>query len=120
VNIFAATLGVAILLAGSPALASTDPITLSNVNVLPLTNADDGFGRAFVSVDFQNNSTETATEVTFALEDDGAIVNSFNDVGEFAPGVTISHAFANRTPYPNAHLEVVEVRFADGTVWHRS
>jgi hypothetical protein len=118
----AASIAALTILAGGPAIAlagtsfSSDPIAVSNVNVQP-NGESDGFGPGFVSMDFQNTSNVDATEVVFELDVDGAKVSRFNDIGSFAPGVTVRHAFLNTSSDSNAQLRIAKVKFADGSVW---
>ena len=118
----AASIAALTILAGGPtmALAATsfpiDPIAISNVNLQP-DGESDGSGPGFVSLQFQNTNNVAATEVVFELDVNGAKVNRFNDVGLFAPGVTVKHAFLNTSADGNAQVSVVKVKFADGSVW---
>jgi len=118
----AASIAALTILAGGPAIAladnalPSDPIAISNVN-LQTNDGSDGFGSGFVSVEFQNTSHVNATEVAFELDVDGAKAGSFDDIGTFAPGVDVKHAFLNTSSNANAHLNIVKVKFADGSVW---
>jgi hypothetical protein len=118
----AASIAALTILAGGPTIALAansvpiDPIAISNVNVQP-DGESDGVGPGFVSLQFQNTNTVAATEVVFELDVNGAKVSRFNDIGSFAPGVTIKHAFLNTSADGNAQLSVVKVKFADGSVW---
>jgi hypothetical protein len=118
----AASIAALTILAGGPTLALAanaspiDPIAISNVNVQPDGEAD-GVGPGFVSLQFQNTNNVSATEVVFELDVNGAKVSRFNDIGSFAPGGTIKHAFLNTSADGNAQLNVVKVKFADGSVW---
>jgi hypothetical protein len=118
----AATLGAALILAGAPAVAlasaatSSDPIAISDVQVQPAESGH-GNGPGFVSVSFDNAGSQTATEVVFELDADGAYVDHFNDVGNFTPGTTIKHAFQTDSSSADQQLKVAEVKFADGSVW---
>jgi hypothetical protein len=115
-----ATLGAALLLAGAPAAAFADtalsnPIVVSDVQVQPVSE-DHQVGSGVVSLAFDNTSNQTATEVVFELDSDTS-VEHFDDVGSFAPGVTIRHAFPSDNSAADAQLKVVQVKFADGSVW---
>jgi len=118
----AATLGAAVILAGAPAVAlasagtSSDPIAISDVQVQP-ADGGHGNGAGFVSVAFDNASSQTATEVVFELDVDGAYAENFNDVGNFTPGTTIKHAFQTDSSASDQQLKVAEVKFADGSTW---
>jgi hypothetical protein len=118
----AATLGAALLLAGAPAVAlasdvpSSNPIAISDIQVQP-ADGGHGNGAGFVSVAFDNTSSQVATEVVFELDVDGAYTDHFNDVGNFTPGTTIRHAFQTDSSAADQQLKVAEVKFADGSVW---
>jgi hypothetical protein len=117
-----AALGAALLLVGAPAIAlasagtTTDPIAISHVGVQP-ADAGHGNGAGFVSVSFDNNSSQTATEIVFELDVDGAYSQQFDDVGSFAPGTKIRHAFQTDSSSADQQLKVAAVKFADGSTW---
>ena len=78
------------------------------MNVLP----------ASLEITFENQSNADATDVVFAVEANG-YSDRFNDVGSFAKGVQIHHSFPVN-PFSvtaNFGVQVVQVSFADGTVW---
>ena len=115
-----ATLGAALLLAGAPAVALadgavSDPIVVSAVQIQPVSEAHQ-VGSGVVNVAFDNTSNRTATEVVFELDSD-TNVEHFDDVGTFAPGVTIRHAFPSDNSAADAQLKVAAVKFSDGSVW---
>jgi hypothetical protein len=115
-----ATLGAALLLAGAPAAAFADtavsnPIVVSDVQIQPVSE-EHQVGSGIVSVAFDNTSNRAVSEVVFELDSD-TDVEHFNDVGTFAPGVTIKHAFQSDNGSADAQLKVDAVKFADGTVW---
>jgi hypothetical protein len=118
----AASLLALTILAGGPGMAlaattlSSDPIAINYTNVQP-TGESDSVGPGFVYVEFQNTSNVNATQVVFELDVNGARVNRFNDIGKFAPGVTIKHGFLNTSADPNAQVNVVKVKLADGSAW---
>jgi hypothetical protein len=118
----AAAIAALTILAGGPAIAlaatnfPTDPIVLSGVNV-QAENETDGYAPGFVSMEFQNTSNVNAIEVIFELDVNGARVGRFRDIGSFAPGVTVRHAFLNSSTSPEAQLSVAKVKFADGSEW---
>jgi hypothetical protein len=121
----AATLGAAILLAGAPALASAaptqvGPIHIDGVQLIEQAAAEDeNYNRPdAVDISFTNSNRAPATDIVFALESNGAVIDQFNDVGSFAPGVRVNHRFASDAlTMGNAQLAVAKVTFADGTVW---
>jgi hypothetical protein len=116
----AVSLAALTILAGAPALAfaqtnvAGDPIAVNSVNVEPSIHGD---GPGSITVDYQNTSNATATEVVFELDVDGALVDTFYDSGSFAPGVTIKHTFTTDTDASQAKIAVSQVTFADGRVW---
>jgi hypothetical protein len=73
-----------------------------------------------VSVKFVNTGTTPATIVKFALNA-GRYAQTIVDKGTFGPGVQIKHDFAvgdGVDELPNATVNVTEVDFADGSIWH--
>jgi hypothetical protein len=116
----AVSLAALTILAGAPALAfaqtnvAGDPIAVNSVNVEPSIHGD---GPGSITVNYQNNSNATATEVVFELDVDGALVDTFYDSGSFAPGVAIKHTFTTDTDASQAKIQVSQVTFADGRVW---
>jgi hypothetical protein len=135
----AASIAAASLLAGGPALALADPnaapvavnaaslapITINRAEIqLPAVNGQmGGFGLnevytpASVTVSFRNTSAVTATNVIFQLDENGTPDGQIADAGSFAPGATIVHQLSADPLDANEHLSVVEVKFADGSVW---
>jgi hypothetical protein len=95
---------------------SSDPIVINAVNVQP-SGESDTVGSGFVYVEFQNSGSVNATQVIFELDVRGAKVGRFNDIGNFAPGIAIKHGFLNTSGDPNAQLNIVKVKLADGSVW---
>jgi hypothetical protein len=119
-----AILGAALILAGSPAFAAdmqSGPIHIDNVAVYggntSNANADNIITPGSAAVAFTNQYNFPATEVVFALESQGAVVDRFDDVGSFANGVTINHKFAENQAYAGMRVAVEKATFADGTVW---
>jgi hypothetical protein len=123
----AATLGAALIIAGSPALASAADVQSGPIHINQLTisggySADaDGDNATivpgFVNISFTNQNAATATDVVFALETHGFVVDRFNDVGSFAPGVAIRHSFPQAQPADDMRVAVAKATFTDGTVW---
>lgn len=124
-SLTAALAGV-ILVSSAPLLASAaapqmGPIQIDNVAVRAPENTSSA-GEALVypgsvKIAFTNNNASPATDVVFALVSHGYITNRIDDVGSFAPGVTISHEFLN-SDASIADVAVASARFADGTVWN--
>jgi hypothetical protein len=117
-----AAIAACTILSGLPAvvLASTagsnDPIVVSAVEATP-PNVVDGSGPGDVSVAFKNTAAVPATEVTFEFNVNGANADRFDDVGTFAPGVTINHTFLTEAGGSDWQLRIAKVTFADGTSW---
>jgi hypothetical protein len=97
------------------ALASSAPIVVQDVNVQP-TGAENS-GPGFVSLAFTNTSNVTANEVWFALGANGRYDRRIHDVGTFAPGVAIKHAYFDYSGASNQQVKVVKVQYTDGTTW---
>jgi hypothetical protein len=122
-----ATLGAALILAGAPAFASaadmqTGPIHIDNVQLYGGTFADSnedstGFVPGSAAISFTNQFGSPATEIVFVLETNGFVIDRFDDIGTFAAGATIKHAFAENQRGDDMRVAVEKAVFADGTVW---
>jgi hypothetical protein len=115
----ATSLAALTILAGVPAIAFAEtaaPITITASRVTPV-DLDNGSGSGAVSVNFTNNTNQTATEVVFALDHGGAQFDTYYAEGSFAPGVAIAQTFDTVTDVNTGHVKVEEVHFADGSVW---
>jgi hypothetical protein len=122
-----AILGAALVIAGSPALASAADMQSGPIHINELTftggfssdaDGDDAtYLPSAANISFTNQNAVTATDVVFALETQGYVVDRFNDVGSFAPGVTIRHHFGETQLTDNMRVAVAQATFADGTVW---
>lgn len=125
IKVAAASLGAALIIAGSPVLASaadtqTGPIRIDNVQTYGGGAADDNVYMilpGWAAIAFTNQYSSPATDVVFALETNGYVIDRFDDVGTFAPGVTINHKFAASQAADNQRVAVEKATFADGTVW---
>jgi hypothetical protein len=120
-----------VALAGTPSIAlagtgiATCPVVVSDIQVqsnAPTAGYDPegvsaGVQPGFVSLTFKNTAPVAATSVVFELDVDGVKTNSFKDVGTFAPGVSIAHAFRTNSGDLDQQLNVSKVAFADGSVW---
>jgi hypothetical protein len=117
----AATLGVAILLAGSPLLASADtqasPIHLDNVEVLRAQSGD-SYIPGSANISFTNDANAPATNIVFVLESKGDILARYEDVGSFAKGTTINHSFPDAESENDQQIAVQRATFTNGTVWN--
>jgi hypothetical protein len=124
IKLAAATLGAALILAGSPAFAADvqpGPIQINNVSLYggntPDSNADNIITPGSAVIAFTNQNNFPATEVVFALETNGYVADRFDDVGSFAKGITIKHTFGERELNSEMRVAVEKATFADGTVW---
>lgn len=70
-----------------------------------------------LSVTFHNTAPVAATHVTFEVSAADRHLARVTDVGTFSPGVSISHHLDYASNESRPFLRVVEVRFADGSVW---
>ena len=124
IKLATATIGAALILAGSPAFAAdlqSGPIHIDNVQLSGGITSD-GNDNAIVApgstaIAFRNQYGSAATDVVFALENHGYVVDRFDDVGSFATGVTIVHRFAVDQPNPEMRVAVEKATFADGSIW---
>jgi hypothetical protein len=119
-----ATLGAALLLAAAPALASaadaqSGPIRIDAVQLVSQSTSEHDIAPVGAQIAFTNEGNTAATDIVFALESDsGYVLDSYNDVGSFAPGVTIRHNFADHnTAIDGERVAVAKATFTDGTVW---
>jgi hypothetical protein len=122
-----AIFSAALLIAGSPALASAADVQSGPIHINKVTlsggysaNADGDSATvlpAAANISFTNQSTVIATDVVFALETNGWVADRFNDVGSFAPGVAIHHRFPENEFPGDIRVAVAQATFVDGTVW---
>jgi len=108
---------VSLSLAATPAIASA--ASVSSPIVIDGTQATGDLNKAtqpLLTVDFTNADTRVATDVTFVAVDNGEVVNSFEDHGQFAPGVEIDHTFGDLSSSGD-QIKVASVTFADGSSW---
>jgi hypothetical protein len=125
IKLATATLGAALILAGSPAFAAdvqSGPIHINQLTLSGGYSADPNGDQpnilpGAVNISFTNQNTATATNVVFSLETHGFVIESFNDTGSFAPGVAIHHSFPEAQPSNGMRVAVAKATFADGTVW---
>jgi hypothetical protein len=116
-------LGAALILA-SPAFAAdmqSGPIHIDRVAAhggnTTNSNGENVYTPGSAAIAFTNRYDFPATEVVFALETQGYVVDRFDDVGTFAPGVTIRHSFGESRIDAGMRVAVEKAKFADGTVW---
>jgi hypothetical protein len=125
IKLATATLGAALILAGSPAFAADMQSGPIHINQFTLsggysTDADGGQGNILpgaLNISFTNENAATATNVVFAVETHGYVIKSFNDAGSFAPGVAIRHSFPEAQPSGDMRVAVAKATFTDGSVW---
>jgi hypothetical protein len=121
----AASVAAAFLLAGSPAgvFASetpSDPIHIDDVQVTTQSINDRGAVPIATRIAFTNEYSAAATHVVFLLEANGAVVDRFDDVGSFAPGVRVRHSFPETRSGGAVSVVAAAATFADGTKWQNS
>jgi hypothetical protein len=107
------------VLAGAPALADGDRTTAAPIDVTQTTlhpAPGEIAGPNFLNIAFENKHAVDAKKVVFDVRG-GAYRQRIADIGTFAPGVSINHAFLDYSSAPERHVRVVEVDFADGTTW---
>jgi len=111
----------ALLVAGSmgAAVAQTAaPVTLISSQAQPQIADGSAYNQSgSATVSFVNTTPVPATEVDFTLSSNGETLDTFSDVGTFAPNVKIDRTFANDHTARDQQLSIREVKFADGTVW---
>jgi hypothetical protein len=118
----AAVLGAAVVLGGTPAVASTtpslsNPIALDKVWIQQAIDYDQ-FAPGRVDVAFKNTNSVPATRIVFDLIGyQGALIAQYVDVGSFRQGITVRHRFADTHFDNDQQLEVDRVVFADGSAW---
>jgi hypothetical protein len=125
-NKLVATLGVALVFAALPtfavaASAAANPIHIDSAHLFVGTISSDVYEPRYVNIVFTNEYGSPATEVIFAVETDGVVVDRIDDVGNFSAGIAIDHNFVyeNLTNnFSGVTVAVVKARFADGTVWN--
>jgi hypothetical protein len=117
-------LTAALVLIGMSALASaaekpSGPIVIQSFEVSGVLSSYDPQDviPASAAIAFENQSDTPATDVVFALEENGTMVEQFTDVGWFAKGVTIRHRFPEGYYGTNQRAGVAKATFSDGTIW---
>jgi hypothetical protein len=120
-----AALGAALILAGAPAFASaaeaqTGPIQLDKVQITESYGVRDAFSPGLVTVAFTNQNDAPATDIVFALESNGQVIDRFEDVGSYPKGETVRHSFTDADVNNDQQLTVEKATFADGSVWNNN
>jgi hypothetical protein len=115
-------IATAVLAVAAPVAASaqtTAPVTINSYFVQPqLPSASDTIPLpGLVAVSFTNHRNVAATEVDFAVEAGGSVVDQLTDVGTFSKDVAIRHTLQTTSVFGNSQIVVASVTFADGTTW---
>jgi hypothetical protein len=119
----AVTLGIAAAAATIGPAQAAAPVLIKSCTVAkpkPLSHMASG-----TAITFVNLGKKTASEITFAVGYRNAsqhYLRRVQDVGSFAPGVTISHTLSlyNDVTYAGAQTTScvpVQVKWAGGTIW---
>jgi hypothetical protein len=123
----AAGIATALLLSSTAAGAfaaelQSEPIHVDHVQVTYESLSVDDASRAPLAteISFTNEYSAPATNVVFLLEQKGSVVDRFDDVGTFAPGVLVRHSFPENQPGGDFSVVVAAATFADGTKWQNS
>jgi hypothetical protein len=124
-NKLVATLGAALVFTALPAFAiaasaPANPIHIDSAQLFVGGNSPDSNDPRYANIVFANQYGSPATEVVFAIERDGIVVDRIDDVGNFSAGTVINHSFVydNLTNNSDITVAVVKANFADGTVWN--
>jgi hypothetical protein len=121
----AASVAVGALLAGNSAGAfaadaQSQPIYINDVQAISQSTTDRSTMPIATQIAFTNEYSAAATHVVFLLESRGAVVDRFDDVGTFAPGVLVRHRFPEIGLGGATSVVVAAASFADGTTWQNS
>jgi hypothetical protein len=114
----AATVAIAATSIASAAPFETGPIQIKNVHIVSRASTDKSSVPISAQIAFANARSIPATEVVFAVEANGALLERYDDVGSFTTGVTIVHDFPYNDLSTSPRVAVVKAVFADGTVWY--
>jgi hypothetical protein len=100
----------------------TDPIQIDHVQITCESLSADDASRLPIAtqISFTNEYSASASDVVFLLESNGYVVDRFDDVGSFAPGVTVRHTFPESQPGGDFNVVVAAASFDDGTKWQNS
>jgi hypothetical protein len=100
----------------------TDPIQIDHVRITCESLSADDASRLPVAtqISFTNKYSAPASDVVFLLESAGYVVDRFDDVGSFAPGVTVRHTFPESQLGSDFSVVVAAATFDDGTKWQNS
>jgi hypothetical protein len=119
-------LGAALVIAGSPALASAAPLEASPVRLesVQITQSYGTFNDfaypGLATVAFTNETAVPVTKVVFDLKANGNVIDRFTDVGSYREGALIKHSYQDNAINYNQNLSVESVTFADGSVWNNT
>jgi hypothetical protein len=100
----------------------TDPIQIDHVQISYETLSEDDASRQPIAtqISFTNEYSAPASDVVFLFESNGYVVDRFDDVGSFAPGVTVRHTFPESQLGGDFSVVVAAATFDDGTKWQNS
>jgi hypothetical protein len=94
------------------------PVYINGVQVAPLVGGDGNLLSGTVSVSFTNLAPQPANEVVFSVRNDnGRVIDSFDDYGTFSQGVAIHHNFTTPEASGTPKIDIEKVTFADGSEW---
>jgi hypothetical protein len=116
--IVAAAVAIGTASIASAAPFETSPIQIQNIHIVSRASTDKTSVPISAQIAFSNASSVAATEVVFAIESNGALLERLDDIGSFTTGVTIVHNFPYNDLAGNPSVAVAKAVFADGTVWY--
>jgi hypothetical protein len=117
-NLRTAAIAASIVGLAVPAAAltvqSSNPIAIQQVTSSP----EREFAPGVVRITYRNTAGVAAREVTFRINDAAGRSADVEDVGTFAPGVTVSHEFQMLKLGDGAQARVMHVELADDSAWN--
>jgi hypothetical protein len=121
----AAGAAAAVLFASSTASVfaaetQSEPIHIDDVQVTMQASNDRNAMPIATRIAFTNQYSAAATRVVFLLEAHGAVIDRFDDVGIFAPGVLVRHSFPETDLGADISVVVAAASFADGMKWENA
>jgi hypothetical protein len=116
-------IATALLAVAAPVAASaqqTAPVTINYSYVQPqVPAANDSIPLpGLFDVSFTNHNNVPATEVDFAVEANGIVVDQVADLGTFSKDVAVRHTLQTTSEFNGSKVVVASVTFADGTTWN--
>jgi hypothetical protein len=87
--------------------------------VYPVSN-EEGLFPGYTNIVFKNTSSAPITDVLFYLDAGKRTLERIHARGTFSPGVTIRHNYDNneRLAFQAERVDVIAVKFADGSLWY--